>query len=69
MWTSRLFEIRDCDENPRRRHFHNFGSERHAIMYLDAIQFKVRDSGHVMKKAVYLAIGVNMDGLQYGRTD
>lgn len=34
------------------------------IMYLDAIQFKVRDAGHVRNKAVYLAIGVNMDGLK-----
>src|SRR5690242_1836466 len=34
------------------------------IMYLDAIQFKVRDSGHVKSKAIYLAIGVKMDGLK-----
>src|ERR1043166_5392317 len=27
------------------------------IMYLDAIQFKVRDNGHARKKAIYLAIG------------
>jgi putative transposase len=32
------------------------------IMYLDAIQFKVRDSGHVKNKAIYLAIGVTMEG-------
>src|SRR6476660_2874656 len=32
------------------------------IMYLDAIQFKVRDSGHVKNKAVYLAIGITMSG-------
>ncbi len=38
--------------------------EVYPIMYLDAIQFKVRDAGHVMNKAVYLAIGVNMDGLK-----
>lgn len=32
------------------------------IMYLDAIQFKVRDSGHVKNKAIYLAIGVTIEG-------
>jgi putative transposase len=34
------------------------------IMYLDAIQFKVRDGGHVRNKAVYLAIGVTLHGLK-----
>ena len=34
------------------------------VMYLDAIQFKVRDNGHVKSKAIYLAIGVTMDGLK-----
>ena len=32
------------------------------IMYLDAIQFKVRDNGQVKNKAIYLAIGVTMEG-------
>jgi len=32
------------------------------IMYLDAIQFKVRDNGHVRNKAIYLAIGVTVEG-------
>jgi putative transposase len=32
------------------------------IMYLDAIQFKVRDNGHVRNKAIYLAIGVTLEG-------
>ena len=32
------------------------------ILYLDCIHVKVRDSGAVRNKAVYLAIGVNMDG-------
>jgi putative transposase len=32
------------------------------IVYLDAIQFKVRDNGHVKSKAVYLAIGVTLEG-------
>src|SRR5215208_340845 len=34
------------------------------IMYLDAIQFKVRDGGHVRNKAVYLAIGITVGGLK-----
>jgi putative transposase len=34
------------------------------IMYLDAIQFKVRDTGHVRNKAVYLAIGISLSGLK-----
>ncbi len=32
------------------------------IVYLDCIHVKVRDSGAVRTKAVYLAIGVNMEG-------
>ena len=36
--------------------------EVYAIVYLDALHFKVRDSGHVRNKAVYLCIGVNMLG-------
>src|SRR5438046_4597950 len=34
------------------------------IIYLDAIQFKVRDGGHIKNKAVYLAIGIKLDGLK-----
>jgi putative transposase len=34
------------------------------IMYLDAIQFKVRDNGHVKNKAIYLVIGVTTAGLK-----
>jgi putative transposase len=36
--------------------------EVYPIMYLDAIQFKVRDNGHVRNKAIYLAIGVTLEG-------
>lgn len=32
------------------------------IVYLDAIRVKSRSSGHIENKAVYLAIGVNIDG-------
>ncbi len=38
--------------------------EVYPIMYLDAIQFKVRDSGHVKNKAIYLAIGVTIEGFK-----
>lgn len=38
--------------------------EVYPFMYLDAIQFKVRDSGHVRNKAIYLAIGIRMDGVK-----
>jgi len=32
------------------------------IVYLDCIHVKVRDNGMVRAKAVYLALGINMDG-------
>jgi putative transposase len=38
--------------------------EIYPILYLDALYFKVRDSGHVHNKAVYLAIGINLSGLK-----
>ena len=38
--------------------------EVYPIVYMDAIQFKVRDNGHVKSKAIYLAIGVKMDGMK-----
>src|SRR6266508_6884175 len=34
------------------------------IVYMDAIQFKVRDSGHVRNKAIYLAIGITLSGMK-----
>ena len=38
--------------------------EVYPILYLDAIQFKVRDNGHVRNKAIYLAIGVKLNGMK-----
>jgi len=38
--------------------------EVYPIVYLDALQFKVRDGGHVRNKAIYVAIGVNLNGLK-----
>lgn len=32
------------------------------IIFLDAIRVPIRDGGHVIKKAIYLAIGVRIDG-------
>jgi putative transposase len=34
------------------------------IVYLDAIRVKVRDTGNVINKAVYLAIGITLDGVK-----
>jgi putative transposase len=34
------------------------------IVYMDCIHVKVRDSGAVRVKALYLAIGINMDGIK-----
>jgi putative transposase len=38
--------------------------EVYPIVYLDALQIKVRDQGRVSNRAIYLAIGVNMSGLK-----
>ena len=38
--------------------------EIYPIVYLDAIRVKVRHDGRIINKAVYLAIGVNLDGLK-----
>jgi putative transposase len=38
--------------------------EVYPIVYLDALQYKVRDGSHVRNKAVYVAIGVTMEGLK-----
>lgn len=34
------------------------------ILYLDALQVKVKSQGRVMNKAIYLAFGVNLSGLK-----
>lgn len=36
------------------------------IVYMDAIRVKAHSNGHVINKAVYLAIGITMDGVQGG---
>ena len=32
------------------------------ILYLDALYVKIRDAGHIQNRAIYVAIGVNMQG-------
>ena len=34
----------------------------YTVVFLDAIHFHVRSEGQIVKKAVYIAIGVNLDG-------
>ena len=34
----------------------------YAIVYLDALQVKIRDGGRVANRAIYLAIGINLQG-------
>jgi putative transposase len=34
------------------------------IVYLDCLMVKIRDGGHILNKAIYLAIGINRDGLK-----
>ena len=36
--------------------------EVYAIVYLDAVHFHVRQEGTIIKKAVYIALGINMEG-------
>jgi putative transposase len=36
--------------------------EVYPIVYFDALWGKVREDGHIVKKAVYLALGVNLEG-------
>lgn len=37
----------------------------YAVVFMDAIHYHVRSEGQIIKKAVYIAIGVNMDGRKY----
>ena len=32
------------------------------IVFMDALRVKIRDNGHIINKAVYMALGVNLDG-------
>lgn len=35
-----------------------------AVVFLDAIHFHVRSEGQIVKKAMYIAIGIQMDGIR-----
>ena len=36
----------------------------YAVVFMDAVHFHVRSEGQIIKKAVYVAIGVQMDGIR-----
>jgi putative transposase len=36
--------------------------ELYPIVYLDALMMKVRDEGHIQNKAIYVVLGVNLEG-------
>lgn len=38
--------------------------ELYAVVFMDAVHFHVRSEGQIVKKAVYVAIGVQMDGIR-----
>jgi putative transposase len=38
--------------------------DTYAVVFMDAIHYNVRSEGRIVKKAVYIAIGINMDGMK-----
>jgi putative transposase len=38
--------------------------EIYAVVFMDAIHYHVRSEGQIIKKAVYIAIGIQMDGIR-----
>jgi putative transposase len=34
----------------------------YAVVFLDAIHFKVKQDGHIVNKAAYMVIGIDLDG-------
>ena len=38
--------------------------EIYAVVFIDAILFHVRSEGQIVKKAVHIAIGINMEGMK-----
>ncbi len=60
-WTAQFFlEIRQdsCEKIACQRPLESI----YIVVFLDAIHFHVRSEGQIVKKAVYIAIGVNLDG-------
>lgn len=39
-------------------------SEIYAVVFMDAIHYHVRSEGQIVKKAVYIAIGIDLDGMR-----
>lgn len=39
--------------------------EVYAVVFMDAIQYHVRSEGRIVKKAVYIVIGINLDARKY----
>ena len=37
-------------------------SEVYAVVFMDAIHYHVRSEGRIVKRAVYIALGIDMDG-------
>lgn len=35
------------------------------VIFLDALRVKIRDNGRVVNKAIYMAVGVDMDGIKH----
>lgn len=38
--------------------------EVHAVVFLDALHYRVCSEGQIVKKTVYIAIGINMAGIK-----
>ena len=38
--------------------------ELYPIVYLDALMVKIRDEGHIQNKAIYVVLGVNLEGAE-----
>lgn len=37
-------------------------AEKYAFVFLDALFVNIRDNGHIVKKAIYVALGINLQG-------
>ena len=51
-----LEEVKTCQSRPL--------NALYPLLYIDCIYVKMRDNGAVQVKALYLAIGVNLDGIK-----
>lgn len=37
--------------------------ELYAVVFMDAIHYHIRSEGVIVKRAIYIALGIDMDGL------